>query len=155
MRGAPAAGCCPAASSSTSYCFAPLRSLPRPRLAGRRVAATQGGEPVAAAPRREVACSDLANLVESVNAAQATAAAAASAASTAAPAAPAAASTAAAAGKPEYGASYYSGLVTSPVSQDNGAGASDMLRRSLQLAGGAAALLGGLLVAFMASNGLL
>eukprot|EP00197_Chlamydomonas_leiostraca_P003216 CAMPEP_0202871216 /NCGR_PEP_ID=MMETSP1391-20130828/18107_1 /ASSEMBLY_ACC=CAM_ASM_000867 /TAXON_ID=1034604 /ORGANISM="Chlamydomonas leiostraca, Strain SAG 11-49" /LENGTH=130 /DNA_ID=CAMNT_0049551951 /DNA_START=86 /DNA_END=478 /DNA_ORIENTATION=+ len=56
--------------------------------------------------------------------------------------------------KGQYGAAYYSGMVTSGLSQDNGASPADMLKRSLRLAGGVAALLGLLTYGFLASNGL-
>lgn len=45
-------------------------------------------------------------------------------------------------------------MLTSDLRQDNGSGAGDMLKRSLQLAGGAAALLAVLLLGFLSSNGL-
>ncbi|KAJ9505228.1 hypothetical protein QJQ45_024301 [Haematococcus lacustris] len=57
--------------------------------------------------------------------------------------------------KPAYGASYYTGLLTNDIQTDNKATAGDMLKRSLQLAGGAAALLLLLVLAFLFSNGLL
>jgi hypothetical protein len=41
------------------------------------------------------------------------------------------------------GASYYAGLVTTDLRQDNGASGSDMLKRSLQFAGGAGGRRGG------------
>lgn len=56
---------------------------------------------------------------------------------------------------PERGVSYYTGLLTSDIKEDNKASSADMLGRSLQLAGGVAGLLGLLVVGFMASNGLL
>lgn len=49
---------------------------------------------------------------------------------------------------------YYKGMLTSGLRQDNGASSGDMLKRSLKLAGGAAALLALLLLAFLSSNGL-
>ena len=56
--------------------------------------------------------------------------------------------------RPQDRPGYYSGMLTSDLRQDNGSGAGDMLKRSLQLAGGAAALLAVLLLGFLSSNGL-
>ena len=57
--------------------------------------------------------------------------------------------------KPSYGASYYKGLVTNDLQQDNAASGSDMLNRSMQLAGGMAMVLAVLTAAFLKSNGAL
>ncbi|GLC40290.1 hypothetical protein PLESTB_001598300 [Pleodorina starrii] len=52
-------------------------------------------------------------------------------------------------------AEYYVGLIKNDIRQDNRASSNDMLVRNLQLAGGVAGVLGALLLAFMAANGLL
>ena len=56
--------------------------------------------------------------------------------------------------KPQDQPGYYKGMLTGDLKRDNGASSGDMLKRSLQLAGGAAALLGLLLLGFLSSNGL-
>mmetsp|Transcript_35045 Transcript_35045/g.78004 ORF Transcript_35045/g.78004 Transcript_35045/m.78004 type:complete len:182 (+) Transcript_35045:113-658(+) len=53
----------------------------------------------------------------------------------------------------QYGTSYYAGLISSDIRQDNNASGGDMLKRSLQLAGGVALLLALLTAAFLKSNG--
>ncbi|KAG1660557.1 hypothetical protein FOA52_002001 [Chlamydomonas sp. UWO 241] len=50
---------------------------------------------------------------------------------------------------------YYQGMLTSDLSQDNGASADDMLGRNLSLAAGVTVLLAAGVAAFLASNGLL
>ena len=53
------------------------------------------------------------------------------------------------------GIKYYQGLVTSDIREDNGSSSNEMLGRNLKLAGGVAGVLVFLVVAFLASNGLL
>ncbi|KAI8475931.1 MAG: hypothetical protein J3K34DRAFT_403234 [Monoraphidium minutum] len=135
--------------------LAPCRSAPD---------AEPRGEP------REIGCSDLYNMVQAVSEQQAATQRPAEAAPSSqpqqpdAPSEPSAAAAAAAqqqasasAGAPPVvgGARYYGGLLTSDLGQDNGASAGDMLKRSLQLAGGVAGLLALLVLGFLASNGLL
>ncbi len=108
--------------------------------------------------KREIGCSELYNMVESIGGATGGLQEAVAAPdSTGTPAREAEAVQAASPTqppKPQLGADYYSGLLTSGLTVDNGAKGEDMLKRSLQFAGYSAALIGGLLLAFLASNGL-
>mmetsp|Transcript_10407 Transcript_10407/g.18123 ORF Transcript_10407/g.18123 Transcript_10407/m.18123 type:complete len:121 (-) Transcript_10407:362-724(-) len=56
--------------------------------------------------------------------------------------------------KAPYGADYYKGMLQTDVKTTNNASGDDMLKRNLQLAGGVTILLGGLVFAFLVSNGL-